>query len=51
VANRPANFPVLFFEQVSARKDHVALRRKEHGIWNRISWKEYGEKVWRQERP
>jgi long-chain acyl-CoA synthetase len=45
VANRPANFPVLFFEQVSARKDHVALRRKEHGIWNRISWKEYGEKV------
>jgi len=45
MASQPANFPALFFDQVAARKDRVALRRKEHGIWNRISWKEYGEKV------
>jgi len=40
-----ANFPALFFQQVEAQKDRVALRRKEYGIWNRISWKDYGEKV------
>jgi long-chain acyl-CoA synthetase len=40
-----ANFPVLFFQQVDRQKDRVALRRKEYGIWNRISWREYGRKV------
>jgi long-chain acyl-CoA synthetase len=39
------NFPALFFEQVDKFQDRVALRRKEYGIWNRISWKEYGRKV------
>jgi len=42
---RPASFPALFFKQTAAFKDRVALRRKECGIWNRISWKEYGQKV------
>ena len=45
MANQAANFPALFFQQVAARKERVALRRKEHGIWKRISWKAYGEKV------
>lgn len=39
------SFPALFFQQVEAQKDRVALRRKEYGIWNRISWREYGQKV------
>lgn len=37
--------PELFFRQVEKYGDKVALRRKEYGIWNRISWKEYGQKV------
>ncbi|MBW1669112.1 MAG: AMP-binding protein [Deltaproteobacteria bacterium] len=40
-----ANFPALFFRQVERLKDRVALRRKEYGIWKRISWKEYGQSV------
>jgi long-chain acyl-CoA synthetase len=40
-----ANFPALFFQQVEVFKDRVALRKKEYGIWNRISWQEYGERV------
>ncbi len=39
------SFPALFFQQVEAQKDRVALRRKEYGIWNRISWQEYGQMV------
>lgn len=39
------NFPALFFQQVEAQQDRVALRRKEYGIWNRMSWKEYGQMV------
>ena len=42
---RAASFPTLFFQQVQAQGDRVALRRKEYGIWNRISWREYGQKV------
>jgi len=37
--------PKLFFRRVQRYRDRVALRRKELGIWNRITWKEYGEKV------
>ncbi len=37
--------PELFFQQVERYGDKVALRRKEYGIWNRISWKEYGQRV------
>lgn len=40
-----ATFPELFFRQVEARGERVALRRKEFGIWNRISWREYGRRV------
>lgn len=39
------SFPAVFFRQVEAMKDRVALRRKEHGIWKRMTWKEYGDRV------
>jgi long-chain acyl-CoA synthetase len=38
-------FPALFFQQVESRGAQVALRRKEYGIWNRITWSEYGRMV------
>ncbi len=38
-------FPHLFFRQVKHLGERVALRRKEYGIWNRISWNEYGQRV------
>jgi long-chain acyl-CoA synthetase len=40
-----ATFPHLFFQQANNRRHRVALRRKEFGIWNRITWDEYGEMV------
>ncbi|MFH1349841.1 MAG: AMP-binding protein [Pseudomonadota bacterium] len=43
--NRAAHLPDLFFRQVERFKDSVALRHKDYGIWNRISWREYGQKV------
>jgi long-chain acyl-CoA synthetase len=42
---RTSSFPALFFQQAEAQKDRVALRRKEYGIWNRISWRAYGQGV------
>ena len=39
------SFPALFFQQVETQKDRVALRRKDYGIWNRVSWRQYGQKV------
>lgn len=39
------HFPALFFSQVERQGDRVALRHKDRGIWKRISWKEYGQKV------
>ena len=39
------HFPDLFFHQVKRLGDKVALRHKDYGIWNRISWKEYGKSV------
>ena len=39
------SFPALFFKQVEDKQDRVALRRKEHGIWKRMTWKEYGNRV------
>lgn len=38
-------FPALFFRQVERLGDRIALRHKEYGIWHRISWREYGERV------
>ena len=40
-----AHFPDLFFHQVDRLGDRVALRRKDFGIWNRVSWTEYGNRV------
>ena len=39
------SFPSLFFRQVQKQQERTALRRKEYGIWNRISWAEYGQRV------
>lgn len=39
------SFPQLFFKQVEARKNHIALRRKYMGIWNPVTWTEYGSSV------
>jgi long-chain acyl-CoA synthetase len=38
-------FPELFFKQAERKKDTVALRHKEYGIWKRISWNEYATGV------
>ncbi|MEW5913268.1 MAG: AMP-binding protein [Thermodesulfobacteriota bacterium] len=38
-------FPDLFFGQVERLGDKIALRHKDYGIWNRITWKEYGQLV------
>jgi long-chain acyl-CoA synthetase len=38
-------FPELFFDRVRTGKERTALRDKNLGIWNRISWTEYGEMV------
>ena len=37
--------PDLFFHQVRRLDGRVALRHKDYGIWNRVSWKQYGESV------
>jgi len=37
--------PALFFDQVRRRGDELALRHKEQGIWRRVTWREYGERV------
>jgi len=41
----PTTFPALFFHQVENQKGREALRRKEYGIWNSITWQEYGQRV------
>jgi long-chain acyl-CoA synthetase len=45
VDGRVTHFPQLFFQQVDRLEDRVALRHKDYGIWNRISWSEYGRQV------
>jgi hypothetical protein len=37
-----AHFPDLFFHQVDRLGDRVALRRKDYGIWNRITRRQGG---------
>ncbi|NIA19293.1 MAG: AMP-binding protein [Xanthomonadaceae bacterium] len=34
-----------FLEQVASRSDQVALREKEFGIWQRVTWRQYREHV------
>jgi long-chain acyl-CoA synthetase len=38
-------FPDLFFAQVRAQGPALALRHKVYGIWQRVSWADYGEAV------
>jgi long-chain acyl-CoA synthetase len=45
VTETVTSFPSLFFRQVKRQQERTALRRKEYGIWNRISWTEYGQRV------
>jgi long-chain acyl-CoA synthetase len=45
VTETVTSFPSLFFRQVEKQQGKTALRRKEYGIWNRISWTEYGQRV------
>ena len=37
--------PHAFFEQVEKYRGRVALRHKQYGIWNKVTWGEYGENV------
>ncbi len=43
MTQRATRFPDLFFRQVKRLGDRTALRHKDYGIWNRVSWKEYGQ--------
>jgi long-chain acyl-CoA synthetase len=40
-----SNFPELFFHQVRSLRQKTALRYKDMGIWNQISWSDYGKFV------
>ena len=37
--------PKIFWNAVNKRKNKTAMREKDLGIWQSISWKEYGEKA------
>ena len=37
--------PRLFWDSVKSRGDRVAMREKDLGIWQEISWSHYGEKA------
>ena len=37
--------PKIFWNAVNTRKHKTAMREKDLGIWQSISWKEYGEKA------
>jgi len=41
----PATVPALFFAQAERRGDALALRRKERGVWRRVSWSQYAFEV------
>lgn len=43
--DRPHTLPELFFWQAQQRPKKIALRRKHKGIWNRITWEEYAQRV------
>ena len=42
---QPLNLPDLFFHQVQKLGNKTALRHKDYGIWNRITWEAYGQSV------
>ena len=37
--------PKIFWNAVNTRKNKTAMREKDLGIWQSISWREYGEKA------
>ena len=37
--------PRLFWDSVKFRGERVAMREKDLGIWQEISWSHYGEKA------
>lgn len=37
--------PHAFFEQTEKYHGRIALRHKQYGIWNKVSWGDYGKKV------
>jgi long-chain acyl-CoA synthetase len=37
--------PKLFWDSVKSRGERVAMREKDLGIWQEISWSQYGEKA------
>ncbi|MCZ6672231.1 MAG: long-chain fatty acid--CoA ligase, partial [Verrucomicrobia bacterium] len=43
--SKPTTLPHILFDRVKRYGNRVALRQKRYGIWNEISWKEYGESV------
>ena len=45
MGNKAATLPQIFFQQTRDRRHKIALRRKEFGIWNRVTWDDYGKMV------
>jgi long-chain acyl-CoA synthetase len=41
----PRTLPDLFFQQALQRGEALAIRYKKLGIWHRVSWREYAERV------
>ncbi|MBT3367889.1 MAG: AMP-binding protein [Nitrospina sp.] len=39
------HLPQLFFQQVETLGEKTALRHKDFGIWNCVTWREYGQRV------
>lgn len=39
------SLPGLLRQQAASRGDHIAMREKEFGIWQRITWSEYERRV------
>lgn len=39
------NIPQLLFQRVDLLGERIAMRVKEFGLWQDISWNTYGEKV------
>ena len=37
--------PTMFWRRVQARGDTVAMREKDYGIWQSITWREFGERA------
>jgi len=42
----PVVLPHAFYQRAEQFGGRVALRHKKNGIWNKVTWKEYGEQVW-----